>query len=41
MNEKQISNLFLTKKNWKINRNEDNNYYKTSSGFNNKRKSKS
>ena len=41
MSEKQIPNLFLTKKNWKINRNEDNNYYKTSSGFNNKRQSKS
>ena len=41
MSEKQIPNLFLTKKNWKINRNEGNNYYKTSSGFNNKRESKS
>jgi len=41
MSEKQIPNLFLTKKNWKINRNEDNNYYKTSSCFNNKRESKS
>ena len=38
---KQISNLFLTKKNWKIDRNQDNKYfYKTTSGFN-KRPSKS
>ena len=33
----KLPNLFLTKKNWKVDRNQDNKYfYKTTSGFNKK-----